>query len=114
MGCKPGCQYQIKTLGKGYSLDFQHCDAVDKIYYIHFDIGDSLKDHKIGDAFITNCRVKAGGGWGTLYSNSSTVGEITINYLSEHIISGSFNFTLDSSSQIGKIVCTNGNFDLSK
>jgi hypothetical protein len=115
--CVGGNTLNYGTLAGGYKIEFYKCpDGTNKTNILHFDIYDNfnLKEYKIADPLKTNCRLEISGGGFSFYSDSNSIGSLSITYLDNNIISGKFNFTIKDPSTGKTYTCTDGNFDLSK
>jgi hypothetical protein len=116
MSCTSGSLFKGSTFGAGYSVMAYNCTEVHKIGQIMIYIEDSVKieTYKLGDPFITGCRVDLSGGYGGFYSDKTSTGNFSITHLTDHVISGTFDFIIKDSHTGDVYTCTNGNFDLGK
>jgi hypothetical protein len=116
--CVSGNTFKNGTLAGGYTLEFYRCadGNNNRMRGLYFEISDSLQiqSYKIGNPFITGCRLTIDGGGFSVLSDSSTIGLIEITKNSNSSVSGKFSFELKDKFRNKIYTCTNGNFDLSK
>jgi hypothetical protein len=114
--CTSGTKLKNKSLGIGYTIDISNCkDKSEEYKVLRFDVGGVLAKQKysISELSSTNCRIQFIGLLFNIFSDKTTIGELSITHLDSKVVSGTFNFVITDPNTNKKYTCTNGNFDLS-